>query len=232
MKLLLAVAIAFVLLGCTSAGTPRSAPLVDAQTPSPSPSPHVFSAQGGAVSGEDRYRSFRQWASQYDQVAIARVVAMGPAQWNTKDGRLPPGLDFLDPVPGNGNALRILRPIQLELVRAMRGDWPKDFYTLRWGGQVGNDVEETKPDPLPLAGGQLVIVFGMKEPLDIGATFPLTVLSDFPVDGSNRILTPTADRTAPINPDETLPPADPPGGITLDNIGQYLDLLPRPPGPG
>jgi hypothetical protein len=57
-------------------------------------------------------------------------------------------------------------------VRALRGGWPNDFYTLRWGGQVGNDVEKTKPDPLPLADGQLVIVFGMKEPLDIGATFP------------------------------------------------------------
>jgi hypothetical protein len=98
----LAVAVALVLFGCTSAGAPRSAPLVGAQTPSPLPSPHVFSALGGTVSGEDRYRSFRQWASKYDQVAVARVVAMGPAQWNTKDGRLPPGLDFLDPVPGNG----------------------------------------------------------------------------------------------------------------------------------
>jgi hypothetical protein len=57
------------------------------------------------------------------------------------------------------------------------------------------------------------------------------VLSDFPVDGSNRILTPTADRTAPINPDETLPPADPPAGITLDNIGQYIDLPPPRPDP-
>lgn len=227
-----ALVVTLILLGCTSGGAPGSAALAGAGTLSPSPSPHVFSAQGGTVSGEDPYRSFRQWASTYEQVAIARVVAIGPPQWNTKDGRLPPGLDFLDPVPGNGNALRILRPIRLELVRALRGDWPKDFYTLRWGGQVGNDVEKTKPDPLPLPDGQLAIVFGMREPLDIGASFPLAVLSEFPVDGSNRILTPAPDRTAPINPDETLPPADPPGGITLDNIGQYLDLVPPPPGPG
>lgn len=204
--------------------------------PAPSPTLHVFTPQGGTVSGGDRYRSFRQWASLWDRVAIARVVAIEPAQWNTKDGTLPPGLDFLQPVPGNDNVLVIMRPIRFELVRALRGTWPKsDFFGRRNGGRVGNDVYETRPDPgdpPELQSGDLAVVFSFAEPIDVGGAFPLTVTSAFPVDASGAVLTPAADRTPPLSPRQTLPPPDPAGGITLDAVGQYLDLLPSPPGAG
>lgn len=242
-RTVIVLGLAFALAGCGTgpSGAARPSGPADTQatapapkaTPDATPALHVFRAQGGTVSGEDLYRSLRQWASRYDKVALARVVAIQAPQWNTRDGKLPSGLDFLDPVPGNGNALRILRPIRLELVRALRGDWAKgDFYTLRWGGRVGNDVEETNPDPFPLTAGQLMVVFARNEPIDIGAAFPLTVISDFPVDSAGRVLTPLADRSAPANPDETLPPPDPEAGITLDNIAGYVDLGPPPPGPG
>lgn len=189
----------------------------------PTPTPHIFSAQGGTVSGTDRYRSFRQWAALWPNAALVRVVEIGPPQWNTKDGRLPPGLDFLDPVPGNPNVLRILRPIRMELVRVLRGSWPPDdVYGLRWGGRVGNDIEETDPDPFPPKVGQEVIAFAPAQPIDLGAAFPLWVVSGFPVDASGRVLTPEADREPDPNPDQTLPPADPPAGITLDEIESYL----------
>lgn len=198
-------------------------PAGTAPTDVPTPTLHIFSAQGGTVSGTDSYRSFRQWAALWPNAALVRVVEIGPPQWNTTDGKLPPGLDFPDPVPGNPNVLRILRPTRMELVRVLRGSWPtEDVYGLRWGGRVGNDIEETDTDPFPPKVGQQVIAFALAQPIDIGADFPLWVVSGFPVDASGRVLTPEADREPDPNPDQTLPPADPPAGITLDEIESYL----------
>jgi len=155
---------------------------------------------------------------------------------DTKDGTLPPGLDFLDTAPGSDSVLMIVRPIRFELVRSLRGSWPKDaFYGARNGGRVGNDVYETRRDPADppdLTVGGLAVVFGMAQPIDEGGAFPTTVTSSFPVDSSGRVLTPIPNRSPPTNPDESLPPADPAGGITLDNVDRYVDLVPPRPGPG
>ena len=195
--------------GAASSGGPLATPSLPLATPVPSPHGDILTS--GASIG---YDGFRDWVrTSGGNVALVRVVGVGPVRWNSSDGTRPPEAMIEMPSPANGGHFVIGRVVSVERIRVVAGSWPPSAATAdywRPGGSVGLDSFDAEI-PLPdFVVGQRAIAFmgsgGSSSFMSWdGLSIPVQIGWLFPVDAAGRVQT--------LDPRET---------ITLDTIASYL----------
>jgi len=160
------------------------------------------------------YDGFREWARiGGGDIALVRIVGVGPVRWNSSDGTRPPEAMIEMPSPANGGHYFIGRVISVERVRVLSGAWSLTSETAdywRPGGSLGLDSFDAEIPLSDFVVGQRAIAFmsigGSSSFMSWdGLSIPVQVGWLFPVDAAGRVQT-----------------LDPRENITLDTIASYL----------
>lgn len=218
-----------VLVACSAAvpSTPPTgtspSPLAtnSAATPPKTAAPTSASASAGSAARADVHRWSSAASENYDglaewarmlggNLALVRVVEVGPVRWNSPTGTRPDEAE-LHRGPAEGETTYFIgRLITVQLERVIRGRWLPATDTARYwrpGGAVGADVLDTAFPVPEFQPGDRAIAFIVPKEVDLGRGGPLPVQigSLFPVDSAGRILT-----------------LDPAEQVTLDTIDSVL----------
>lgn len=145
---------------------------------SPGPEPQAATAAGGAdqdcldiiLTMDGMPPTVQTEADVAVVVAVAKVVAVGDAHWNTPDRQRPPSLTM-------DHAL-IVRDISFDVVSGLRGSQKGDgLATTILGGQVGCDSVSTAAAPADVKPGDVYAVFLIDPALvrdtDVAAMWPV-----------------------------------------------------------
>lgn len=196
-------------VGARPSGAPTAPPSLFSATPATSP--HGDTLSSGASIG---YTGLRDWVRTIGpNIALVRVVGVGPVRWNSSDGTRPPEAMIEMPSPVNGNGYFIGRVVSVERIRIVGGTWPASTTTAdywRPGGSVGLDSFDSEI-PLPdfVVGQRAIAFMGTGDQPSFlswdGLSIPVQVQWLFPVDAAGRVQT-----------------LDQRENITLDDFASYL----------
>lgn len=140
--------------------SPAPAPKTAPPYPTPKPRPEDAPILGGAIGEPFPTTSYSDLVREKDIIAIGMVKEVGPARWNTADGKRPPVYHNL---PYNEQRRYVIyRPIVVQVERYIKPEAPgAQVITFgQAGGQVGQDSFVYSGDPqTPFVGGERVLVF-------------------------------------------------------------------------
>lgn len=195
-----------------AATPPETAALTSASASAGSPAPVDVHRWPSAAS--ESYDGLADWVRTLGgNVALVRVVDVGPVRWNSPTGARPVEAE-LHRGPAEGETTYFIgRLVTVQLERVLLGSWvPADDTARYWrpGGSVGADALDTAV-PLPeFQPGDRAIAFVVPKEADLGRGGPLPVQigSLFQVDPPGRILT-----------------LDPAEQVTLDTIDSVLSQV-------
>ncbi len=127
-----------------------------------------------------------------DRAVLATVVEIGPAQWNTPDGKAPPG-DWREAAPSD-----VMRLVRFWVDEVWKGDLDGSFVASIQGGDIGCWTFKPDPDEFPeVAAGKQFALFFRGSPKRAGLEQAHKVLTILPLDEKGRIVTPEEGHLTP-----------------------------------
>ena len=126
-----------------------------------------------------------------DRAVLATVVEVGPAQWDTPDGKAPEEWREAGPTD-------VLRLVRFAADQVWMGDADGLFVASIQGGDIGCWTFKPDPDEVPeVAVGKQFALFLLGSPKPAGLEQAHKVLTILPVDEKGRIVTPEEGHLTP-----------------------------------